>query len=153
MVVIHIKHGENDGFLYEVPCETSCDEAIREIVRIWNTRIRLAQLCGALPDLAQFGPMKKPDKAGLDTISEKYNGEFIDKNEYYQPDPTGNRTGNGVGPQLTETIDRVVADTQSVLDPVRMFSFSICTCTYDINDILFPKLLSTDLFHIAHHTP
>lgn len=141
MVVIHIKHGENDGFLYEVPCETSCDAAIREITRIWNTRIRLAQLCGALPDLAQFGPMKKPDKAGLDTINEKYNGEIIEKNEYYQPDPTGNRTGNGVGPQLTETIDRVIADTQSVLDPVGFDRFF----TYVFSAILFYKIVTSTM--------
>ena len=117
MVVFHIKNGEEDGFLYEVSCETSVDVAIREIVQIWNLRIRLGQLSGGLTELAMYGPMKKPDKVGLDTVEEKYNGAVIDKNEHYQPDPTGNRTGNGVGPQLSETFERVIVDTRTVLDP------------------------------------
>lgn len=117
MVVIHVKNGDSDGFLYEVPCETNVDFTVRELVQIWNLRVRLAQLCGSLTEMAKYGPMKKPEKAGLDTVNEKYNGEVIDKGEFYEPDPTGNRTGNGIGPQLTETVNRVITDTQAILDP------------------------------------
>ena len=48
-------------------------------------------------------------------IAEKYNNEQILKNEYYQADPTGNRTGNGVGPQLSETIERVARDAEEAI--------------------------------------
>jgi len=51
----------------------------------------------------------------LDEINEKYNGAEIEKNEFYCPDPTGMRTGQGVGPQLSATIDRVIQDTLEVL--------------------------------------
>eukprot|EP00607_Mallomonas_marina_P003260 CAMPEP_0182427346 /NCGR_PEP_ID=MMETSP1167-20130531/17104_1 /TAXON_ID=2988 /ORGANISM="Mallomonas Sp, Strain CCMP3275" /LENGTH=227 /DNA_ID=CAMNT_0024609523 /DNA_START=225 /DNA_END=911 /DNA_ORIENTATION=- len=59
--------------------------------------------------------MKPPDKAGLDEIAETYEGKSIEKNEFYQADPTGIRTGNGVGPQLSSTIEEVCIDTESVL--------------------------------------
>ena len=60
--------------------------------------------------------MKPPDKAGLDVIQEEHNGVVIDKNEYYQPDPTGTRTGNGPGPQLASTMERVAADAEALLN-------------------------------------
>ena len=66
--------------------------------------------------LGSTAPMKKPDKAGLDSIDEEYRGMNIEKNEFYKADPTGNRTGNGPGPQLVETFERVCTDTESVLD-------------------------------------
>ena len=118
MVVIQIKSGEQDGFLYETTCATTNDALVRDLVKVWNLRIRLKQLAGGIRELAQYGPMKNPKDAGLDEVQEKYNNMTIDKNEYYQPDPSGARTGNGVGPQLTETIERVAVDVESMLDKV-----------------------------------
>jgi hypothetical protein len=82
-------------------------------------RLRLRQLIGGLREMALYGPMKPPDKAGLDEINEKYSGELVDKTPHYQADPTGSRTGNGVGPQLSETIERVCKDTEAILDSVK----------------------------------
>ncbi len=118
MVVIHIKNSETDSFLYETTVDTTNDALIRDLVAVWNLRIRLMQLVGSLRELSKYGPMKPPDKAGLDEINERYENMSISKNEYYQPDPTGMRTGNGPGPQLSETIERVISDTESVLDKV-----------------------------------
>ena len=116
MVVIHIKRGDSDGFLYETSCSVSNDTLIRELVAVWNMRLRLMMLCGAIRDLAKYGVMKKPDKVGLDEIDEEYNGVKIERNPHYLADPTGQRTGNGVGPQVSETIERVARDTESILD-------------------------------------
>ena len=70
MVVIQIKNGD-DTFLYETTCATTNDALVRDIVNVWNMRIRLKQLAGGLRDLAMYGPMKAPDKAGLDQVKGK----------------------------------------------------------------------------------
>lgn len=116
MVVIQIKNNEADTYLYETTCDTTNDDLVRDIVRVHNLRIRLRQLSGGIRELARYGPMKHPDKAGLDEINEKYNNAVIDKNEFYQADPTGIRTGNGVGPNLSDTIERVAQDVEAILD-------------------------------------
>ncbi len=118
MVVIQIKNSEQDTFIYETTCDTPNDVLVRDMVKVWNLRIRLSQLAGGLRELAAYGIMKHPDKAGIDDIQERYNQEHIEKGEFYQPDPTGLRTGNGVGPQLTETMERVARDVESILDKV-----------------------------------
>lgn len=128
MVVLQIKNGDHDGFLYETTCSTLNDDLVRDLVRTWNTRIRLAQMCGSLMELAEHGPMKHPNKAGIDEIQEKYNEERIEKGEFYKADPTGVRNGNGVGPHLTETFERVVGDIQSVLDKVCHSQFKKTFC-------------------------
>jgi hypothetical protein len=115
MVVIQIKNNDKDSWLYETSIEKDGDFVVKELVNIWNLRIRLRQLSGGLKEMAQYGIMKPTDKIGIDEIQEQ-NGETIEKGQYYCMDPTGHRTGNGVGPQLSETIDKVVADTDAVLD-------------------------------------
>ena len=125
MVVIQIKSSDVDTFLYEVPSETSNDTVIRDIVKIWNLRLRLTQLIGAIRELGQYGPMKPPDKAGLDHVQEEFAGVSIDKGEFYCADPTGMRTGNGVGPRLTETFEQVARDAEAVLSAVSIFSVTV----------------------------
>ncbi len=71
MVVIQIKSSDVDTFLYENLCDTSNDAVIRDIVRIWNMRLRLQQLIGAIRELALYGPMKPLDKAGIDKVATK----------------------------------------------------------------------------------
>lgn len=51
-------------------------------------------------------------------LKEKLENLKIDKGEFYTPDPTGLRTGNGVGPQLTETIEKVAQDAEMYIDKV-----------------------------------
>lgn len=116
MVVFHIKSGDSDSFLFEANCDTTNDQLIRNLVEVWNLRIRLRQLCGGVRDLGRHGPMKPPDKCGLDHIDEEYKGETVIKNEYYEADPTGMRTGSGPGPQLVATLERVALDAESILD-------------------------------------
>ena len=114
MVVLQIKAGD-DGFLYECTCDMSNDAVIRELVSIWNMRLRLRQLVGSLRDLGMHGPMKPPDKAGLDSIDEDYKGVKLEKGEHYNADPTGLRTGNGPGPKFLETMEKVAADADAAI--------------------------------------
>lgn len=114
MVVIQIKHGE-DGFLFETNCAASNEAVIRELVAVWNMRLRLGQLAGGLRELGTHGPMKPPDKAGLDSIDEDYKGAKVDKGEFYQADPTGLRTGNGPGPRYSETMEKVASDAEAAI--------------------------------------
>jgi hypothetical protein len=117
MVVFQIKaNGDADTFLYEATSDTSNDVLIRDLTAVWNLRIRLRWLASGMRELALYGPMKLPEKAGLDHIDEQYRGEAVQKNEFYCEDPTGIRTGNGPGPQFADTLERVAQDAEAILD-------------------------------------
>ncbi|CAM9212566.1 unnamed protein product [Ectocarpus fasciculatus] len=115
MVVVQVKRSDTDVFLVESTITESNDALVRRLVKIWNTRLRLMQLVESARDMGKYGPSKPPAEHGLDEVKEEYEGASIDKGEYYQPDPTGKRTGNGVGPQLCETLERVCVDAESFL--------------------------------------
>mmetsp|Transcript_30312 Transcript_30312/g.90860 ORF Transcript_30312/g.90860 Transcript_30312/m.90860 type:complete len:286 (+) Transcript_30312:285-1142(+) len=111
MVVIHVKfQGGEDEFLYETTGDASNDALIRELVDVNNTRVRIAYLCGALRDLAAHGPTKPQGEEGLDHIQETMAGNFVEKADNYKEDPHGNRTGNGVGEQMTSVFEDVCND-------------------------------------------
>lgn len=117
MVVFHIKSGNADGFLYECSVQDANDDLIAGLVAVWNMRIRLTMLVGAVRELAAFGPMKPNDEQGLDEIKEQFEGLAVEKGATYSADPSGSRTGNGPGAQLTATLERVCADATDALSP------------------------------------
>jgi hypothetical protein len=75
-----------------------------------NTRVRIAFLCGALRELAQHGPAKPIGDVGIDHVQEEYENKQIEKASNYAEDPAGNRTGNGVGEQMTQVFEDVCND-------------------------------------------
>jgi hypothetical protein len=68
MVVFHIKSGQQDGFLYEASVNDSNEDLICGLVQVWNMRIRLNMLQGAIRELAKYGPMKSQEDQGIDSV-------------------------------------------------------------------------------------
>ena len=48
-------------------------------------------------------------------MKEQYEGVALEKSAHYAADPSGMRTGNGPGPQLSETLEQVCADAEAAL--------------------------------------
>ena len=69
---------------------------------------------------ATLSLMKRPDKAGLERNEEEFNGLKIEKGEIYSPDSSGLRIVDGPGPQYSEIIKKVAAETESVLGKVKL---------------------------------
>lgn len=107
MVVIHVKYGQEDEFLFETTCDESNDSLIRNLVAINNKRAQIAFLCGALRELAKFGPAKPTDEQGIDSIA----GRVVESSNY-AADPSGMRTGNGVGEQMSKVFEDVCLEAE-----------------------------------------
>ncbi|KAK1934467.1 UPF0769 protein C21orf59 [Phytophthora citrophthora] len=124
MVVFHVKRGDRSEFLFEASVSTSNDTLIRSLCRLQNLRLRLAALSEALEGLGRYGVAKPPQEQGLDAYQEgaadKQHGEF------YEADPLGHRTGEGVSPQLKDVLARVAADAKSMLDSKTQVARRMC---------------------------
>ena len=65
MVVCHVKAGQGekaDGFLFESTVKATNAELIAEVVEVWNLRVRVKMLVNSIRQLAEYGPMKPPNK-------------------------------------------------------------------------------------------
>lgn len=124
MVLFHVKRGDRSEFLYRASVAMSNDELIRALCRVQNLRLRLAALSDALEGLGRYGPAKPPQEQGLDAYQEgaadKQRGEF------YEADPLGHRTGEGVSSQLREVLARVAADAKTLLDSKTQVARRVC---------------------------
>lgn len=92
VLILTPQRSDNDHFLYETTVEASVKDTIRELAEINNIRHRITRLKLEGEELAKYGPSKHPDKQGIDTYSE----DAIERGPFYNMDPTGRRTGNGM---------------------------------------------------------
>jgi len=116
MVVIHLKKDDANQFLYECTTKMTNDDLIKDLVQLWNMRMVLGFLVDNARALAKHGPMKPPEQHGLDEIAETEQGVVVEKGPHYAADPQGQRSGNGPGPQLAETIERVCLDALAAIN-------------------------------------
>ncbi|KAF4316329.1 hypothetical protein BBO99_00006841 [Phytophthora kernoviae] len=114
MVVFHVKRGDRSEFLFQANITTNNDDLIRTLCRIQNLRLRLAALADALDGLGRYGMAKPPQEQGLDAYQEGTDSK--QRGEFYEADPTGHRTGEGVSPQLRDVLSRVSTDAKTLLD-------------------------------------
>jgi hypothetical protein len=124
MVLLHVKKSDTDQILVECKTSETNDVVINRLVALWNTRLRLGRLCACALGLADYGPEKRENEKGLDTIQaeadedSRKHGERVPervRNEYYQEDPTGARTGNRCRPDLAEVIKKTVEDAKECI--------------------------------------
>lgn len=48
MVLLRVKRGDENQFLYETSVETPVDKALAEIVTIFNGRLKVSRICSGL---------------------------------------------------------------------------------------------------------
>lgn len=124
MVLMHVKRGDKNEFLYETTISTLNDTLIRELCFVNNTRLRLAALADALPTLGQFGVAKSPTEQGLDQYQE--DSHTKQRGEFYEADPMGLRTGEGVSPQLRDVLQQVSEDAKQYLNSKQQVDRKVC---------------------------
>lgn len=126
MVLLHVKRGEKESFLFETSAASEVDVVLREVVKIQNLRMKVGRLTSAAEGLAQHGPMKPPEQQGLEDdtpLLEDYDvssgsvapREAPQRTQNYRQDPTERRTGNAPPDDIGAVITRTVADASALI--------------------------------------
>eukprot|EP00947_MAST-08B_sp_MAST-8B-sp1_P005003 g5003.t1 len=121
-VLLEIKKSETEKFLFETSCATANADLIDQVARAWNLRLRIEQLCGACDELGKHGPMKPPDKMGIDEIEDQGAEQAMvevkqaERSANYAADPLGHRTGNAPDAKVAGVIAKTCADARAYID-------------------------------------
>eukprot|EP00793_Prasinoderma_coloniale_P002548 PRCOL_00002030-RA len=106
MVLLHVKAGEKQEFIHEATVATKVDEAIRDVVAIHNTRLRVQRLRAEVEELAKHGPSKPQEEHGLDeeVAGISLSDEKKERGPTYCPDPLGKRTGEAPEENMAQVL-------------------------------------------------
>lgn len=65
MVILHVKRGDESQFLFETNVNNPVEEVVKDIVAIFNGRLKVERLCYELEELKNHGTFLPPEMQGL----------------------------------------------------------------------------------------
>ncbi|XP_064628521.1 cilia- and flagella-associated protein 298-A-like [Lineus longissimus] len=118
MVKLHIKKGDESQFLYETTVNIPIDELMKDVVAIYNGRLKVNRICEEIKSLAEHGIMMPPNMQGLtdEQIEElKLKDEWADRcvpsgGNVYRRDEIGRRNGMAPNEQMAEILTKTVKE-------------------------------------------
>ncbi|XP_014488578.1 PREDICTED: UPF0769 protein C21orf59 homolog isoform X3 [Dinoponera quadriceps] len=122
MVRLHVKKGEESQFLHDTHAEAKVDDVIRDIVVIYNGRLKISRICYEIEELAKHGPMLPPNIMGLtdEQVQElKLKDEWADKcvpmgGWTFNKDQIGRRNGRQPNEKMQEVLKKTIEDARAM---------------------------------------
>lgn len=123
MVLLHIKRGNDSQFLYETSVTTPIAQLNKDIVLIYNGRLKIGRICSEIDELSSHGPMFPPEIQGLteEQVSElKLIDEYADKcvpsgGWIYNRDPVGRRNGRQPQQKMQGILKKTIDDAKQMV--------------------------------------
>ncbi|XP_026479663.1 cilia- and flagella-associated protein 298 [Ctenocephalides felis] len=122
MVLLRVKRGDENQFLYETPINTPVDTALAEIVSIFNGRLKISRICAEMEELAKHGVMFPPEILGLNEdqvrdfkLVDPWADKCIPSGGYIEnKDPMGRRNGRQPHKHLQDMISKTIEDVKAM---------------------------------------
>ena len=123
MVILHVKHNDQNQFLFETTLKTSVEEVASKIPAIYNGRLKVNRICGEMEELAKHGTLYPPEILGLtpeqvqemklvDTWGEK----CIPSGGYTMvDDPIGRRNGKQPRKEMQDVLHKAIKDAKEMI--------------------------------------
>jgi len=121
MVRLHVKHGEEDQFLFETTTTVQISSLCEELLKIYNGRLKIDRLCGEIENLADHGVCLPPNMQGLtdEQVTElKLKDEWGEKcvpsgGAEYKQDQIGRRNGKAPNAKMAEVLKNTVKEAKA----------------------------------------
>ncbi|XP_039963998.1 cilia- and flagella-associated protein 298 [Bactrocera tryoni] len=124
MVLLQVKRGDENLFIYETSVDEDTTHVIRDITAIYNGRLKVYRVCSEIEELIEHGTMLPPEMVGLtdeqilelklkDIWAEKCipAGGFVTNK-----DPLGRRNGQQPQEKMREILKKAMEDAKSFID-------------------------------------
>lgn len=123
MVILHIKRATESQFLYETTVAATVSQVAKDIVSIYNGRLKVSRVCGEIEELMKHGPMFPPEILGL-TDEQVQELKLIDAWENkvepsggwtYNRDPIGRRNGRQPCAAMQDILRKAIDDAKELV--------------------------------------
>lgn len=124
MVILQVKRGDENLFLFETGVNENTNDVIRDITAVYNGRLKIERICMEMEELASHGTLLPPEMMGLtdeqveelklkDIWAEKCipSGGFI-----FNKDPIGRRNGQQPKEKMQEVLRNSIKDARALID-------------------------------------
>ncbi|XP_030380374.1 cilia- and flagella-associated protein 298 [Scaptodrosophila lebanonensis] len=124
MVILQLKRGSESEFLYDTNVNEETNTVIRDLIAIFNGRLKIQRICYEIEELAEHGTMLPSEMIGLtdEQIEElKLKDIWADKcipsgGFNFNKDPLGRRNGQQPNEAMQNVLKKAMDDAKGLVD-------------------------------------
>ncbi|RZC38366.1 UPF0769 protein C21orf59 [Asbolus verrucosus] len=118
MVILHVKHNDQNQFLFETTLKTPIEEVATKIAAIYNGRLKVGRICSEMEELAKYGTLHPPEILGLTPeqveelkLTDPWGEKCIPSGGFtVVKDPIGRRNGKQPRKEMQDVLNNAVKD-------------------------------------------
>ncbi|KAL3266167.1 hypothetical protein HHI36_010351 [Cryptolaemus montrouzieri] len=123
MVIIHVKQKDESQFLFEATLQTPVEDLIKNIVAVYNGRLKIQRVCAEIQELANHGILYPPEILGLTpeqveemNLKDPYEEKCIPSGGYItNKDPIGRRNGRQPKKEMQDVLNKAATDAKELI--------------------------------------
>ncbi|XP_031625919.1 cilia- and flagella-associated protein 298 [Contarinia nasturtii] len=123
MVFLHLKRGNESQFLFETSVTMPISKLNKEIVLMYNGRLKISRICSEMEGLKDHGPMFPPEIIGLTEeqvrelkLVDQYAEKVVPSDGWvYNRDPVGRRNGRQPNVKMQELLLKSINDAKEMV--------------------------------------
>lgn len=123
MVMLHIKRGDESQFLLETTVQIPVEDLMKEIIPIYNGRLKVTRISAEMEELADHGITLPPNMMGLadEQIEDlKLKDEWADKcvpsgGAEFKKDEIGRRNGQAPNDKMGEILKKTIKEAKDMV--------------------------------------
>ncbi|XP_017059372.1 cilia- and flagella-associated protein 298 [Drosophila ficusphila] len=124
MVVLHVKRGDEVLFCFETSVKEKTDLVLRDLVALYNGRLKIQRICMEIEELAEHGTMVPPEMMGLNEDQReelKLKDNFAEKcipsgGFTINKDPLLRRNGQQPNEAMQKVLANAMTDAKAMVD-------------------------------------
>ncbi|XP_055644629.1 cilia- and flagella-associated protein 298 isoform X2 [Toxorhynchites rutilus septentrionalis] len=128
MVLLHVKRGDENQFLYETNLSIAVKDLTAQLVTIYNGRLKVSRVCAEMEELSKHGIMLPPEMLGLTDeqveelhLVDEWGEKCVPSGGWVSnPDPVGRRNGRQPQEKMQEVLEKAIADAKQLVSKKRM---------------------------------
>lgn len=143
MVKLHIKQGDQSQFLYDTTVELPINDLLKDVVAIYNGRLKVQRICAEIEELAKHGITLPPNMQGLtdEQIEDlKLKDEWETKctpsgGAVFKKDDIGRRNGQAPNDKMAEVLNKTVKEAKDMISKEKV-KIDVCVTQATVKEAL-----------------
>ncbi|KAM7343452.1 cilia- and flagella-associated protein 298 [Cochliomyia hominivorax] len=124
MVVLQVKRGDDNLFLYETSVQENTTNIVKDVTAIYNGRLKIERICMEMEELASHGTLLPPEILGLTEeqveelkLKDEWGEKCIPSGGYiFNKDPIGRRNGRQPKENMQQVLRNAMKDARAMID-------------------------------------
>ncbi|KAM9321594.1 cilia- and flagella-associated protein 298-A [Gastrophryne carolinensis] len=143
MVRLHVKHGDESQVLFDTTVSVPVDELLKQVLAIYNGRLKISRICSEMAELAEHGIALPPNMQGLADeqiqdlkLKDEWESRCVPSGgSVFKKDDMGRRNGHAPDDNMKKVLQKTMEEAKALISK-KQVEANVCVTMDMVKDAL-----------------